>query len=79
MEYGLYAYSGSDDPYKVTYSDNGTTYEAFLNVCEDLNIPCPDEGHRRGIPACQLKPGNTNFGKVMGSSSKTLLRYKTRP
>lgn len=62
----------------MTYTDSdGTTYEVFLNVCEELNIPCPDENHKKNIPACQQKPDDADFGRSMGTVHETLLRSVT--
>ena len=60
----------------MTYNDSdGITYDVFLNVCDELNIACPDDPHSKGIPACQLKPDEADFGKVMGKTDHMLLRY----
>ena len=65
-------FKGSDHPYKVNYTDSsGSNYIAYINICEELNIPCPDEDHQRNIAVCQLQ---NKTGHSMGSIHEKQLR-----
>lgn len=68
--------AGADHPYSVLFTDSrNTTYKFFLNVCGELGIQCPDESHKFRVPACQTKPSEEGFGRRLGSTDHTVLRY----
>ncbi|KAL4233045.1 Cation-independent mannose-6-phosphate receptor [Mactra antiquata] len=67
------------EPYQISYTDPSSTknavYDFYLNVCEELELPCPDDDHIGHIPACQTLQGQPLFGKAMGSTDHMRLSY----
>ncbi|XP_052808547.1 cation-independent mannose-6-phosphate receptor-like isoform X2 [Mya arenaria] len=61
--------------YKVSYDKNGDAYNYFINVCAETGIQCPDEEHKRNIPACQISQKNSDYGKSMGSTDHMSISY----
>ncbi|XP_041350855.1 cation-independent mannose-6-phosphate receptor-like [Gigantopelta aegis] len=62
----------SDTPYLVNVTDGSDHYEYFINVCQELGIPCPVDTQES---VCQLKADNSTFGKNLGTKDSMKLRY----
>ena len=60
----------------VNYTDSsGIQYRFYIDICQELNIPCPDEDHKSFVGACQTKVSDADFGQIMGRSDQKQLRY----
>ena len=64
--------SETADPYVVNVTDGSDHYEYFINVCQELGIPCPQDVH---ASVCQLKRDDPTFGRQLGNKDNMKLRY----
>ncbi|WAR08022.1 MPRI-like protein, partial [Mya arenaria] len=46
-----------------------------LTLPPETGIQCPDEEHKRNIPACQISQKNSDYGKSMGSTDHMSISY----